>query len=38
LQDYDLDPHETQNLAGVAQYAPLMKEMATQLQEMLGEG
>ena len=38
MQDYDEDPHETQNLAGMAQYASLMKELATQLQEMLGEG
>jgi hypothetical protein len=38
LYDYDLDPHETQNLAGNVTFEPLMKELNAQLEEMLGEG
>ena len=38
LYDYKLDPHETQNLAGNATYAALIKELSTELEEMLNEG
>ena len=37
LYDMQEDPHETVNLAPNATYAAVMKELAAQLEEMLGE-
>ena len=37
LYDLEADPHETVNVAGNASYAAVAKELAAQLQEMLGE-
>ena len=37
LYDYENDPHETANVASLPENAELVKELATQLQELVDE-